>query len=73
AWPDERGIGGRMLVDWVAGWRGMRNQPIRVPTEPSRITNSTLSIKQSLIHACQKAVYMNAVNVTYSQLKGDTK
>ncbi|MDU8491669.1 hypothetical protein RYA07_25335, partial [Pseudomonas syringae pv. actinidiae] len=23
-WPDERGIGGRMLVDWVAGWRGMR-------------------------------------------------
>ncbi|MDU8489340.1 hypothetical protein RYA07_13105, partial [Pseudomonas syringae pv. actinidiae] len=25
AWPDERGIGGRMLVDWVAGWRGMRN------------------------------------------------
>ncbi|WP_228394609.1 EamA family transporter, partial [Pseudomonas helleri] len=22
--PDERGIGGRMLVGWVAGWRGMR-------------------------------------------------
>ncbi|WP_329608694.1 MULTISPECIES: hypothetical protein, partial [unclassified Pseudomonas] len=25
--PDERGIGGRMLVGWVAGWRGMRTLP----------------------------------------------
>ncbi|MCI3944419.1 transposase subunit [Pseudomonas syringae] len=25
AWPDERGIGGRMLAGWVAGWCGMRN------------------------------------------------
>lgn len=24
-WPDERGIVGRMLVGWVAGWRGMRS------------------------------------------------
>ncbi|MDG6387839.1 hypothetical protein, partial [Pseudomonas syringae] len=28
AWPDERGIGGRMLVDWVAGWRGMRTEEV---------------------------------------------
>ncbi|MEG6912312.1 hypothetical protein V1971_26390, partial [Pseudomonas aeruginosa] len=26
-WPDGRGMPGQMSVDWVAGWRGIRNLP----------------------------------------------
>ncbi|MDG6387633.1 ParB family protein, partial [Pseudomonas syringae] len=57
AWPDERGIGGRMLVDWVAGWRGMRTgEPISQRELVRKLSADGYPVSQSHISKMQDTV-----------------